>query len=416
MLSCRRAGPAPGAISLPLLLLTACLSGESTPSGVEVRDSAGIEIVTVTEAADAYGPVGTIADTPALQLGSVEGEGPELFGSVGAVRTLPDGTLLVADGQAVEIRVFDAGGRYLRTIGGEGEGPGEFRAIGSIPRVSGDTVWVWDSRQRRLSVFDTAGRLLESTAPQNPPLARTLSMLPDGTLLTEDRWSQPRMESTNGIVLARDSVVLIRRDRDGEPLDTVAVVASDEALQSVDVSEGELVRVQEMSAPLSRSLFYTSHGGGLVGGANDTFQLSWWTGDGTLRRITRMPSLDRPLTSGDVAALQKEWIADSDGSPSSLRMIETIFGDYPLPELRPAFEELLPGPGGTVWVREHELWEHDRPRWWVLDTETGAPVGYVAMPPGLEVHEIGPGWVLGVYRDDLGVAYVRQYGMELEVP
>lgn len=407
----RRAIP----LLVPLPFLAACLSGESAPSGVEVRDSAGVEIVTVTRPADAYGPVGTVADEPDLQLGSVEAEGPELFGSVGAVRTLPDGTLLVADGGAVEIRVFDGGGTYLRTIGGKGEGPGEFQAIGSIPRVGSDSIQVWDSRQRRLSVFDTAGRLLDATAPQDPPLARTLSILPDGTLLTEDPWSGAPMSSTNGVVLSRDSVVLIRRDSAGEPLDTVAVVPSDEALRRVEASGSGLIRLQEMSAPVARSLFYTPHPGGLVGGPNDTFQLSWWTVDGILGRITRMPSLDRPLTSGDVNALRKEWIADSNGSPASLRMIETIF-DYPLPELRPAFEEVLPGPGGTVWVREHSLWEHARPRWWVFDAETGAPAGYVELPAGLEVQEIGPDYVLGVYRDDLGVAYVRRHRMELETP
>lgn len=399
----------------PAVVLAACLSGESTPSGVEVRDSAGVEIVTFTQQADTYGPVGTIADEPTLQLGSVEGEGPELFGSVGAVRTLPDGTLLVADGQAVEIRVFDAGGTYLRTIGGEGEGPGEFQAIGAIARVSSDSIQVWDSSQRRLSVFDTAGRLLGSTAPQDPPLARTLSILPDGTLLTEDGWSGAPMSSTNGVVLSRDSVVLIRRDSGGEPLDTVAVVPSEEMLRSVEASESGLIRLQQMSAPVARSLFYTPHPGGLVGGPNDTFQLSWWTVDGTLHRITRMPSLDRLLTSGDVSALKKGRIADSDGSPAYLRMVETIF-DYPLPDLRPAFEEILPGPGGTVWVREHSLWEHARPRWWVFDAEAGAPVGYVAMPTGLEVKEIGSDYVLGVYRDDLGVAYVRRHRIELEIP
>ncbi|MBD3160995.1 MAG: 6-bladed beta-propeller [Candidatus Eisenbacteria bacterium] len=58
--------------------------------------------------------------------GDSEEEG-EFFGVIGAIEVGADGTVFLLDRQLSEVKLFDADGGYIRTIGREGEGPGEFR-------------------------------------------------------------------------------------------------------------------------------------------------------------------------------------------------------------------------------------------------------------------------------------------------
>ena len=69
-----------------------------------------------------------------VTLGVAEGEYEEMFGMIGDVAAMGDGTLLVLDSGANEVRVFDYGGSFLGLFGGPGEGPGEFR--GSVDQLS----------------------------------------------------------------------------------------------------------------------------------------------------------------------------------------------------------------------------------------------------------------------------------------
>ena len=48
--------------------------------------------------------------------------------------------------------------------------------------------------------------------------------------------------------------------------------------------------------------------------------------------------------------------------------------------------------------------------WSVFDPE-GRLVGSLDMPDGVEVLEIGENYLLGLYRDEFEVEYVRAYGL-----
>ncbi|MCE2456036.1 MAG: 6-bladed beta-propeller [Gemmatimonadetes bacterium] len=93
-----------------------------------------------------------------LRLGSIDGEDLNLvFGAIRGVQAASDGTIYVLDQQASEVRVFDSGGQYLRTIVRQGEGPGEIAAANGI-FLSGDTLlWVHDTGQWRVIGVDPTG-------------------------------------------------------------------------------------------------------------------------------------------------------------------------------------------------------------------------------------------------------------------
>lgn len=96
-----------------------------------------------------------------LRFGSADGSGPDVFGSVSELIVDDLGRMWVVDAMANELRVFDADGRFVRTLGRTGEGPSEFKRIGPAFLGPDATVWVEDLSLLRWEVFDTAGVRVE---------------------------------------------------------------------------------------------------------------------------------------------------------------------------------------------------------------------------------------------------------------
>ncbi|MYG35210.1 MAG: 6-bladed beta-propeller [Gemmatimonadetes bacterium] len=150
-------------VLIALTLITALVSCETeSPSPVmgPLRETlpSGALLVRYPDlpAIDSVGP--EVAEGHVdLQFGSVDGTDPNLtFGAI-RVQAASDGTIYVLDQQAAEVRVFDADGRYLRTIVRQGEGPGEIGGANGI-FLSGDTLlWINDTRQRTIIGVDPDG-------------------------------------------------------------------------------------------------------------------------------------------------------------------------------------------------------------------------------------------------------------------
>jgi hypothetical protein len=104
----------------------------------------------------------------AFRLGTVEGGGPEQFGSVIAIRADSMGRVFVFDALALEIRVFDSLGDYSHSIGGKGEGPGEFRGPLGISVAPEGRLWTEDPANVRYSVFSPSGEYEDGYRRQIP--------------------------------------------------------------------------------------------------------------------------------------------------------------------------------------------------------------------------------------------------------
>src|SRR5688572_10567207 len=77
---------------------------------------------------------------PILDIGTAEGDPNYEFGLISGVLKLNDGRWAVADMQANQIRLFDAGGKFLKTAGRRGDGPGEWTQLARLIRYRADTI------------------------------------------------------------------------------------------------------------------------------------------------------------------------------------------------------------------------------------------------------------------------------------
>ena len=140
----------------------------SPQESFSATDSAGIRIVENSEPAWSAGAGWRLGTEPTLTIGAVTGDPNYLFQGISHALRLEDGTIVVADRGANELRLFDAAGGFIRSLGGPGEGPGEFQLLNEV-WTRGDTILVSDNIQSRISVFGRGGDVLETIPVEVAP-------------------------------------------------------------------------------------------------------------------------------------------------------------------------------------------------------------------------------------------------------
>ena len=86
-----------------------------------------------------------LSPKPLVQIGVIEGDpNYELFDARSSIR-LQNGRMVVLNGGASELRMFDAKGKFLKKIGRKGNGPGEFRSPQRVYYTHRDSILVYDA-------------------------------------------------------------------------------------------------------------------------------------------------------------------------------------------------------------------------------------------------------------------------------
>jgi hypothetical protein len=134
-----------------------------------------------------------------------------------------DGAMFLGQPQANEIRVFDANGRFARSIGRRGEGPGEFSTRDMTLGLRGDTLWATD--RNRVNLFRRSGEVLRTFVvdyktgrPDYHP-SGVRAILSDGTLAAGLAFaSNPNPEAWPS------GLPVLRIDRNGSVRDTLGLL------------------------------------------------------------------------------------------------------------------------------------------------------------------------------------------------
>lgn len=132
----------------------------------------------------------------------------------GEIVASDDGTIFVADSGATNIKMFDADGNHVETLGQEGQGPAEFGHISQMT-IAGDRLVVFDLRNRRFSLWTLQGEHVADRAPEAPELLPSVEGLSDGTVVGTTSVFAPN-EGDEGPRMS-----IVRRSTDWEDLGTL---------------------------------------------------------------------------------------------------------------------------------------------------------------------------------------------------
>ena len=208
-----------------------------------------------------------------LRVGALESEGPDLFGQINGIELGAGGEVYILDGQASEVRVFDAHGGFQRAMGRRGEGPGELMAPSGLALDSEGILWVMNWRNARYTGFNPATGEVQSEPRRHISYAALpwAGQFQSGDLLVDvglDRDGQP---------------AILRLDAALEPSDTLAIPASDDSDLITYARNG--VRIATMPQPFAPQAQWTPRpqGGVVMGnGADYSLHRVTFEGDTTL--------------------------------------------------------------------------------------------------------------------------------------
>lgn len=408
-----------------LLLLGACGDGgEPIPSAAQFVDSAGVAIVTNPSSEAVYA---TIAADPVLSIGAIDGPTEVLFGRIASVAVDGAGNLIIADGQMGEIRIFDASGLHLQTIGGPGEGPGEFRALAGAWPTAGGAVVAVDSRLRRITRFGPDGELLATATFQGPgeqPVIRPVRVAGPSLFLSRvESLNLPSLEGAFSLEDALESIsdpsgsrseYLVRHDLQGTLIDTVTAVPG-QATQTSAQGSGTNLSIQILRLPFSSAAAATaSREGGMAVTTGRSYEYSTYNPSGTLERVVRLTE-EPPLRTD---AHLEAWVRGSTGGrePMDDTQVEAALRRYremPLPDRLPAWNSLVIADGGEVWARRFAIRGAETVVRDVFAADGGF-VGQVVAPASLRIQHIAGSRLTVISTDYLGVERVEVY--ELQMP
>jgi len=311
---------------------------------------------------------------------------------------------VVANGDSNELRFIDGDGALLKSIGRTGDGPGEFTGLSGLSR-RGDSLIVSDGRLGRVSVFDEAGRYARST----PPGAPFIGMLRDGHAVSYA--VAERRELTPGTA-ARARGFLVRHAPTGERLDTISDFLLNENWLDQDV-EGFSTRV------FGRVVMMAFGSDRVLVADNTEAGIREVERTGRVRRHIRRTAGQRAVSDVDVRRYIDTFAARYEGAPAELvdSRVDPL-RNQPPPSTMPAVGRsgllrsrlpwILIDQLDQVWVLDYLAFPDEPATWSAYDT-SGRLLAALRAPERFEITYVGEDRVVGLWRDDLDVEYIRVY-------
>jgi hypothetical protein len=184
-----------------------------------------VALACVSSRADAQAPAGSVPRN--IVLARANATVKEKFSSVGSVRELQDGRVLVTDKRDNLVYIVDfTGSTNAQPLGRRGKGPGEYEQVGRLWPLGGDSTLMLEPMMRRGLIFN--GSQVVHTVSATSPLL-TLIEKPLSIFLGRDG---------KGAILAQvmsigkagpnpaDSMLLVRAEANGSKVDTLARMSS----------------------------------------------------------------------------------------------------------------------------------------------------------------------------------------------
>jgi hypothetical protein len=351
---------------------------------------------------------------PERRIGGDAATGPEYeFTTIREIAIGPGGAIYVTQGREQEIRVYDAQGTYVRTIGRQGGGPGEFTGLGSIGFV-GDTLFAMDVRQRRMALFRGDGSLITTIVAEPFETPRALDsvffrpvpqvLLSDGSALGGASYASHLV--ANGKITAEPVYRLTRAAR---VLATIAWVPVGSGQGSVRTETSQLFFTQPFSdAPqtvfaAAAARCYVVERAARAG--NGTFRVTAIRPGGDTLWTRAYPYRPVPLGPGVADSIRNVLAGRYSGgragfSPDQVR--RAVF----IPDHQVTITRAFAARDGSLWLRREQF---GNPLTWTVIAPDGTIAATLALPPNVALMTVIGDRAWGVELDDVDVPLVVRY-------
>ena len=378
-----------GPIGLVMLNVT-CVQAQS----IVRRDSAGVRVIEIAASVLDALPTWRL-EGPTTRIEPAMGGVEYAFNHASSPWQLEDGRIVVANDQ-VELRFFDAGGRYLTTVARRGRGPGEYEQLLRVFRGPGDTLLAWDVPTDRIDVRDRNGKLVRAFKIPNTLMFAGLG----GRGPVFAPYQRPDLQKPG---VHQDTIVLQQLRNDGTTGGVVARLPG--SWNDVGrASGGSTWRGLMLSG--SPMLAGGTHGSVFVHG--DEFTAYWFGDGGRLAAISRVRFPRARVTEADRRDDEQRW-RDQLARNTRIR----VDPGQPAPVYatwRPQVTRVVVDGEGRAWLQRWTRYESRMAEWIVLEP-FGAPIARITMPAAFIPNDIAADYVLGILPDDDGVQSVHRYGL-----
>jgi hypothetical protein len=364
---------------------------------------------------------------PTRTLGKPVAEFEEPFTSVGAVRELSSGRVIVSDARDRVVQMLDFGSGSATQVGREGQGPGEYSFPGGVFSAPGDTTLLYDPLNQRLLLIAPNGK------PAGQHALRREGAGPGPNILGQLRGSDARgrlYSQASGIRLgpdgpqASDSVPVVRYDRGSEKADTLAFIVQARSNTQVSGGQGNMRVMIGAANPLApREEWAVAPDGRVAVVKPEPYRVEWIAANGarTLGPTIAVPRVK--VSEADKKAIEKQrasgsavMMTRSDGPGGASREARTLSASSlpPItdwPEYRPPFvgNAATIASNGELWVRRTLLTEPVQ-LYDVFDAK-GERIAHLQLPRGTRLAGFGKGSVYLVRIDEDDLQYLQKYTM-----
>jgi hypothetical protein len=274
-----------------------------------------------------------VTRSPVLQIGGSPTDPLAQFhGVVDGVR-LADGTVVVANGGAHEIRIFGPDGRHRATFGRSGDGPGEFRRLASLAVLAGDTLAAFDRAHQRVTLITPHGQLAGSI-----PVAGDGLRLAELRRVSRGRWvgrTSDRLAAGTVGRLGRDSVGFVALDASLRRRSDIATVPGLAVATFIGLGGDRAFR----PAPFAKPPRYATFGGCLYVAPGDGFDILVFSPANVASREIRNPWPRRVTTRRDLEHWRDALLAEA---PEPARgPLGRILAALPAGDSLPGYNQLV---------------------------------------------------------------------------
>ncbi len=347
------------------------------------------------------------------------------FGRVSAFAVNRDNTIAVFDPTGPTLRLYDASGRYVRTIGRNGAGPGEYASANGLAFLADGRLAIWDAPTSRITLFRETG---EVDREWRPPvtgwsLSNAVSPVTEHALAIRAGIADTTRKDGNGLSRQRGAYFLY--DSAGLVVDTLIWPApSREPAMLVARSKSSMAMY---SVPFTSGQPSTLLANGrLAVGEGDAYRIHV-SGGATPLRIERAAAREQVNSAerDEQRAIVERNMTDIDS--------EWRWSGPQIPSVKPLLTALTGDADGRLWVRvsapgeQIPEAERDTPRpsapdapppivrtwrepiWYDVFATDGRMLGRIVMPPRATWLGSRGDLVWGVVRDELDVPSIVQW-------